>query len=124
MSGVWKLDYSKHLLLRDYILSYIFTAVSGRPWNLLAGVDLNRNGDANDRPSGLGRNVGVTPVFYNLDVRLARRFINRDRFKLEGIVEAFNLFNRTNVREFGRTFPPVKLPLNTEFNLPPRRGTF
>ncbi|QUV82467.1 TonB-dependent receptor [Chloracidobacterium sp. D] len=122
MSGVWKLEYSKHLLLRDYTLSYIFTAVSGRPWNLLAGVDLNRNGDANDRPAGLGRNVGVTPAFYNLDVRLARRCINRDRFKLEGIVEAFNLFNRTNVREFGRTFPPVNPPLNTEFNLPPRRG--
>lgn len=122
LSGVWKLDYSKHLLLRDYTLSYIFTAVSGRPWNLLAGVDLNRNGDANDRPAGLGRNVGVTPAFYNLDVRLARRCINRDRFKLEGIVEAFNLFNRTNVREFGRTFPPVNPPLNTEFNLPPRRG--
>ncbi|QUW00626.1 TonB-dependent receptor [Chloracidobacterium sp. MS 40/45] len=122
MSGVWKLDYSKHPLLRDYTLSYIFTAVSGRPWNLLAGVDLNRNGDANDRPAGLGRNAGVTPAFYNLDARLSRRFINRDRFKLEGIVEAFNLFNRTNVREFGRTFPPVNPPLNTEFNLPPRRG--
>lgn len=64
----------------------------------------------------------MTPAFYNLDVRLARRCINRDRFKLEGIVEAFNLFNRTNVREFGRTFPPVNPPLNTEFNLPPRRG--
>ncbi len=122
MSGVWKLDYSRHPLLRDYTLSYIFTAVSGRPWNLLAGVDLNRNGDANDRPAGLGRNVGVTPAFYNLDARLARRFINRDRFRLEGIVEAFNLFNRTNVREFGRTFPPVTPPPNIEFNLPPRRG--
>ncbi len=122
MSGVWKLDYSRHPLLRDYTLSYIFTAVSGRPWNLLAGVDLNRNGDANDRPAGLGRNVGVTPAFYNLDTRLSRRFINRDRFKLEGIVEAFNLFNRTNVREFGRTFPPVTPPPNIQFNLPPRRG--
>lgn len=119
---VWRLDYAKRLPLRDYAVSFIFTAVSGRPWNLLAGVDLNRNGDANDRPAGLGRNVGVTPAFYNLDARLTRRFVNRERLKIEGVAEVFNLFNRTNVREFGRTFPPVNPPLNTQFNLPPRSG--
>ncbi|OYT72375.1 MAG: hypothetical protein CFK52_04985 [Chloracidobacterium sp. CP2_5A] len=121
ISGVWSLDYSKNPLLRDYALSYIITAVSGRPWNLLAGADLNRNGDANDRPAGIGRNAGVTPAFYNVDLRFARRFVNRERLKIEGIFEAFNLFNRTNVREFGRTFPPVNPPLNTQFNLPPLR---
>lgn len=122
LAGIWDINYSKNPLLRDYALSYILTAVSGRPWNLLAGVDLNRNGDANDRPAGLGRNAGVTPAFYNLDVRFSRRFINRERLKIEGIIESFNLFNRTNVREFGRTFPPINPPLNTQFNLPPRRG--
>jgi outer membrane receptor protein involved in Fe transport len=117
-SGTWQLNYTKNIILRDFQLSGILTATSGRPWNLLAGSDLDRNGDANDRPGILGRNAGVTPGFYNLDLRVSRRFLNMERFKIEGIFEVFNVFNHTNIRDFARTFPAV----NGVFPLPPTDG--
>lgn len=117
-SGTWQLNYTKNIFLRDFQVSGILTMTSGRPWNLLAGSDLDRNGDANDRPTGLGRNAGVTPAFYNLDMRVSRKFLNMERFKIEGLFEVFNVFNHTNIREFARTFPPV----NGVFPLPPISG--
>lgn len=117
-SGTWQLNYTKNIILRDFQVSGILTVTSGRPWNLLAGSDLDRNGDANDRPGILGRNAGVTPAFYNLDIRVSRKFVNMERFKIEGLFEAFNVFNHTNIRDFARTFPAV----NGVTTLPPISG--
>src|SRR6266849_1929819 len=45
----------------------------------------------------LGRNAFVRPGFFQWDMRLARRFPLGERFRLDAIVDMFNLFNRFNV---------------------------
>lgn len=107
-SSVWELNYWKHWLARGFGLSTIVTLNSGRPYNLLAGVDLNGNGDnpPGDRPHGLGRNAGISPGFANFDLRVTRTINFSEQRRIQLFFEAFNLFNRVNVTDFGRVFLP------------------
>lgn len=116
-SGLWELNYWKHWLVRGFGLSTIVTLNSGRPYNLLAGADLDGNGDnpPGDRPAGLGRNVGLSPGFANVDLRLTRNIQFNERTKVQLFFETFNLFNRVNVSDFGRVFLPGT-------PLPPQKG--
>lgn len=83
---------------RNWIFSPIFTAGSGRPFNLLLGFDANNDGRSqSDRPFDAGRNTGIGEPFYSFDARLARRFPIRETMFLELTFEGFNLFNRTNL---------------------------
>ncbi len=87
----------KNAFLRDFVFSPVFTAGSGRPFNLLIGTDTD--GDSrlyNDRPALAGRNTGRGEAYYNFDMRLARRFFVKETRFLELTFEAFNLFNRVN----------------------------
>ncbi|MEW6730996.1 MAG: TonB-dependent receptor [Acidobacteriota bacterium] len=120
-SGIWDLDYTDNILLRDFQLSTIVTLNSGRPFNLLAGVDLNRNGDnpPGDRPAGIARNAGIAPGFANVDVRLTRSLRWQDRYQLNLTLEVFNLFNRVNITELNRIYPPN---LDGSFSLPATDG--
>jgi hypothetical protein len=87
----------KNAFLRDFVFSPIFTAGSGRPFNLLIGFDTNNDSRLyNDRPAGVGRNTGRGEPFYSFDMRLARRFFVREQRFLELTFEAFNLFNNVN----------------------------
>lgn len=125
-SGTWNLSYSKNFLLKDYVLSSIVTLESGRPYNLLAGVDLNQNGDnpPGDRPLSLGRNAGVTKGFSSVDLRLQRNFKFRETMSLQATVEIFNLFNRvnfnTNSDSTNRIFAP---DAQGQFSLPDKDGS-
>lgn len=125
-SGVWNLDYTKNIFLRDFQLSSIVTLESGRPYNLLAGVDLNRDGDTpvGDRPRQNGapvaRNSGLRPGFASMDVRVTRRISIKEKFKIEGTLEAFNIFNRVNIDQINRTFGPDALG---RFALPAKDGS-
>ena len=97
-------------LLSDWTLSPIFIAGSGRPFNVVLGIDANGDGvSTRDRPcvregagqpcipnSNVGRNVGHGAPFYNVDMRLARRFSFTENKYVEVTFEAFNLFNHTN----------------------------
>ena len=77
----------------------IFTYSSGHPFNLLLGFDANKDTQANtDRPLAAGRNTGRGPNYINFDLRLGKEFhFGTDgAYRVEGIVEAFNLFNRVN----------------------------
>lgn len=118
LSGLWNLNYTKNPFLRDFQLSSIITLESGRPYNLLTGIDGDMDGTnpSGERPANLARNIGITPSFKSVDMRLTRGVKVNERFKFEGFVEAFNLFNRTNIREFDRLYPP---DANGNFNLPP-----
>jgi hypothetical protein len=82
----------------DWVLSGIYIAGSGRPFNLLLGFDSNADGRSqSDRPGHAARNSARGEPFGQLDMRLGRKFnIGSDRRYLEFTVEAFNLFNRTN----------------------------
>ena len=96
LSGVF-ISPSKNAFLKDFVISPIFTAGSGRPFNLLIGTDVNNDSRLfNDRPALAARNTGRGEAFYNFDIRLARRFFVKERRYLELTFEAFNLFNRVN----------------------------
>jgi hypothetical protein len=80
-----------------WVVSSIFVGGSGRPFNLLLGFDANNDGRSqSDRPGQAGRNTGKGEPFYNVDLRLARRFFATEGRFLEFTFEAFNLFNQTN----------------------------
>ena len=106
-------------VLGGWVLSPIFIAGSGRPFNLLLG-GIDANGDfrsSSDRPGTAGRNTGKGEPYYNVDMRLARRFFATENRYLEFTFEAFNVFNRTNFiginNEVGTTIPPTG-PFNLE----------
>ena len=87
----------ENLIARDWLLSPIVVAQSGRPFNLLLGYDANNDGNPqSDRPGQAGRNTGRGEAFYSFDMRLARRFFVKESRFVEFTVEGFNLFNRTN----------------------------
>jgi outer membrane receptor protein involved in Fe transport len=87
----------ENLIARDWLLSPIVVAQSGRPFNLLLGFDANNDGNPqSDRPGQAGRNTGRGEAFYSFDMRLARRFFVKESRFVEISVEGFNLFNRTN----------------------------
>jgi hypothetical protein len=54
----------------------------------------------------LGRNSFVTPGFFQLDLRLSRRFPLGERFRLDAIADAFNLTNRLNVAAVNQLCDP------------------
>ena len=125
-SGQWKPNFFRHPVLRDYRIATIIRLESGRPYNLIAGVDLNLNGDfpPADRPlvNGvpLGRNVGITPGLAIVDVRLTRTLKLKENINLELIAEGFNLFNHTNINQVNNVFPPDS---QANFNLPAKQGS-
>lgn len=117
--AIFQSPWRSNALLRDWTLTPIFRANSGRPFNLLAGVDVNADRSSNgDRPlmllngipvRGIPRNVGKGPVFRTFDVRITRAIKFTERVGIELTAEAFNLFNNLNYASVnntvGATFP-------------------
>lgn len=89
----------RHNLLSDFAFSGVILARSFAPFNLNANFDTigDRHTDTH-RPWGLGRNVGVGPAFFGMDIRLTRSFSLTERVAMRISGEAFNLLNRTNFR--------------------------
>ena len=101
-------------LLADFTVAPILEISSGRPFNILTGIDAN--GDlqgSTDRPSvaadgtlfipttaftagSLGRNLGITHSYASLDMRVMRSIRLNERINVDIIAEGFNLFNRFN----------------------------
>jgi hypothetical protein len=79
------------------------------------------NGDAHadtDRArlvSGLpaGRNSGIGPAYFSVDLRLARSLALQGRSRLELTLEVFNLFNRVNYSGINRVFGSQAVPDGT-----------
>jgi len=101
-------------LLANYILSPIVTARSGFPFNVTTGIDVNQDGNNNDRPLAVGRNTGRGPNYLAMDLRLARRFgLGKDgRRSVEMIFDSFNLLNRVNFREVNGNTGGALIPLS------------
>lgn len=105
-------------------LSSIITAASGRPYNILAGADLNGDGNAGSFPpdrargnpadpaSSVGRLSGTLPSQAAVDVRVSRRFRLRGAAAIDAMVEVFNMFNRTNFTEINNIFGAGAYPGN------------
>jgi len=98
-------------LLHGYALSTIVTVgtgqpvtgtISGNPAGAIAGGPtggaVNNSGTATGgRSPGLPRNFYTGPGASNVDVRVSREFVFREKLKLSLLGEAFNIFNHTNV---------------------------
>jgi carboxypeptidase family protein len=97
LSGIFQ-SVTENAALKNWVLSPIFVAQSGRPFNLLLGFDANADGRSqSDRPGQAGRYTGRGEPYYSFDLRVARRLFAKESRFLELTVEAFNLFNRTNL---------------------------
>jgi len=90
----------------------LITVESGAPYTLYAGSDLNNDGNPlNDRPGvpagspgcpegcALGRNTYLGPWFGSVDLRLGRTFKLKERASLQLTADAFNAFNRANIKD-------------------------
>jgi hypothetical protein len=120
----WRGGDGLHRFLSDFLIAPIFEISSGRPFNILSGVDTNNDqSNQTDRPSvladgtlcvpgtpgctplivngqfatgSLGRSAGITHGYASLDLRITRAVRLGERFRLDVIAEGFNLFNRFN----------------------------
>lgn len=75
-------------------IAYSYIVSGGAPGGILS--TLNGSGGANylNVP---GRNSRRQPAIQDVDLRISRSFVFRDKYRLEALVESFNLFNRLNV---------------------------
>ena len=93
-------------------LGVIASYGSALPFNVQTGTDRNADTNVNDRPEGVGRNTGRGFDQASVDVRLSRRF-RAGRVTVEGLIEAFNVFNRTNLQLPNNIFGTGVAPLPT-----------
>ena len=82
--------------LTGFQLSTLVFYNSGFPVNALAGADLNNDLVLNDRVPFRGRNGFTGPDYFQVDLRLSRRFRFTNAASVELMVESENLFNRLN----------------------------
>jgi len=97
------------------VVSALARAGSGWPYNILAGQDLNGDGDGGSFPSdrartnpsdpatSVPRNAGRLPMQASVDARISKTMHIRP-IKLEALVEVFNVFNRTNFIDVQNVF--------------------
>jgi outer membrane receptor protein involved in Fe transport len=85
-------------LLGNWVISGIFVLQSGFTYSATITGDANRDGNpSTDRVPGTLRNGFRTPNVYAIDARATKSFTFSDKYKLSLVVEAFNLFNRSNI---------------------------
>jgi len=125
-SDVWNLPFGKHgksignRLIRNWRVSNIFTAQSGRPFGegtfVVTGIPFAANGmewngfgfnllgqSGSSLLPGVARNNHTGASNYALDMRLSREFHIKDRYVLELLGEGFNLFNHANFNQYNST---------------------
>jgi hypothetical protein len=106
-----------HDLPFGFQASGIFTAGSGRPYNIIAGVDLNGDGDATVSPgpdraravladpsTSIGRNTGRLPREHRLDARVTKRLSAGARSTISFSLDVLNVFNVTTFTDVNRVF--------------------
>jgi hypothetical protein len=125
---------------RGIHMAGIATVGSGVPFNILAGTDLNGDGDGGTFPtdrarrnplspaSSVPRNAGQLPAEATVDLRVSRSFRLVWKSTVEPMLEVFNLFNRVNYTDVNNVFgvgafPDNPLPTYGQFQraAPPRQ---
>ena len=96
LSGVYRAPF-------DIQVGTIVTAMSAPPYNIITGVDTNRDRDVNERPIENG--VMIPPFsargdnYFSIDLRTSKSF-QFGQTRLELLWEMFNLLNTTNYGGF------------------------
>jgi hypothetical protein len=101
-----------------FLISGVVTASSGAPFTAGSGTDFNQNGDTGDRArtdpanpaTEVGRNSERTKGALNVNTRVSKRFNLGKGAAIEGIFEAFNLFDRANFTGIDGVFGPGVFP--------------
>ena len=84
-------------LINGWSIAPIYTFYSGQPYDgTVSGLSLNGTNGDNRLPLN-SRNAFRLPSISNLDLRLSKRFRFTERYNLELLAEAFNVFNSTYV---------------------------
>jgi hypothetical protein len=120
-SIIWQPTYAKSLssavarqLLNGWSLSSIITVATGQPYSAfigtftpvgavtgdggMTGAEVSTFASATGgRVSWLARNSYSLPNYSNVDFRMGRGFTFREKYRLDLVVDAFNLFNSTIV---------------------------
>ncbi len=102
----------------------ILTVGSGHPVNVTTGGDDNRSGafPFASRPLKVGRNSWRLPTSATLDLRILKYFNIKPHGKLDLVIEAFNVLNRTNVTQVNAVYGPLLAPLQS-FGRPIEAGS-
>ena len=98
-------------ILRWFELAPILQFNSSRPFSVFTGTD--SNGDRQsfaDRPAGAGRNTGIGPDYFNVNLRLSWRHKMSEKSSIQLLAEAFNVANRTNYSNVNDTVGPAFAP--------------
>jgi hypothetical protein len=157
--GVWQLPFGKggpgalRAVVRDWGMSGIFTAETGRPYSPNISVNsvqflgtngvvyngygglLGLGGTGNFVPT-LGRDSIYGDNNFKLDLRVSRTFRIGDRFRAEVLGEAFNITNHANYNGYSSTLyasvattattalsAPVLLTRQSNFGIPNNDGS-
>jgi hypothetical protein len=83
----WKIEFSS-----------LFRAQSGFRYTHSAAQPLDQDGNGNFglRDLKTARNAFTAPPFVNMDLRVAKSFVVREKFRVQAMFEFFNLFNNGN----------------------------
>jgi hypothetical protein len=83
----WKIQFSS-----------LFRAQSGFPYTAGGKVPIDQDGNSNfnGRDLKTGRNGFSAPSFVNMDLRVAKTWVVRERLRIQGLFEFFNLLNNGN----------------------------
>jgi hypothetical protein len=104
-------------VLADMTISPVLSMRTGIPFTIrVPGLQNKTLGESlYARPWNAGRNTGIGPNFYGLDMRLTKSFyLNRERgVKLDMLVEGTNILNHTNFSAVND-----QLPADPSFELP------
>ena len=102
-------------IFRHIEVAPILTVGSGRPANALTGGDDNRTGafPFTSRPLNVARNSWRLPAIATLDLRILKYFNIKPHGKLDVVVEAFNVLNRTNVTQVNTVYGPLLAPFRS-----------
>jgi hypothetical protein len=90
-------------ILNNNQFGFFILGGSGETYPILTNFDLNGDGIGNDLPVGLERNAGRAPGFFNVDARYSRVIPITERFRIELIAEATNIFNINSTVSYGST---------------------
>lgn len=107
-----------------FSLGVAFQAYSGKPVNIITGLDSNGDGVFNDRPDGglAARNSLHGPGLVNLDVNVAHDFHfkkgRKDGPLLTAALNIFNILNHSNYVTYIGVIGPDGGPPNPNFGTP------
>jgi hypothetical protein len=100
-------------LLNNNQFGFTAFAGSGETYPITTNFDLNRDGVGNDIPVLYERNAGRVGTTFNVDFRYSRVIPLTERFRIELLAEATNIFNINSTVTYGSTTYTLGYDKNT-----------